>query len=67
VFSTTWGPYLLAPDATESIDKQEYYVSKFGEARTAMMQQRLAALGEQEGIKFKFGGRTGNTRDSHSK
>lgn len=29
------------------------------------MQERLAQIGAQEGIAFKFGGRTGNTRDSH--
>jgi predicted DsbA family dithiol-disulfide isomerase len=30
-----------------------------------MMQQRLSAIGEAEGIHFKYGGRTGRTRDSH--
>lgn len=30
-----------------------------------MMQQRLSQLGKTEGINFKFGGKTGNTRDSH--
>lgn len=29
------------------------------------MFDRLAGIGQQEGISFKFGGRTGNTRDSH--
>lgn len=29
------------------------------------MQARLAQLGRAEGIEFAFGGRTGNTRDSH--
>lgn len=30
-----------------------------------MMQERLAQLGKSDGIDFKFGGKTGNTRDSH--
>ncbi|KAF2876610.1 thioredoxin-like protein [Massariosphaeria phaeospora] len=64
-FSTTWYPFYLNPDAPKSVDKEAYYKSKFGEARTQMMFQRLAALGQAEDINFKFGGKTGNTRDSH--
>lgn len=64
-FSITWYPFYLNPDAPKSIDKQEFYRSKFGEARSQMMFERLASLGRAEGINFKFGGRTGNTRDSH--
>ncbi|KAF2108320.1 thioredoxin-like protein [Lophiotrema nucula] len=64
-FSTTWFPFYLNPDAPKSIDKTAYYKSKFGEARTEAIFQRLGALGKDEGINFKFGGRTGNTRDSH--
>jgi len=30
-----------------------------------MMFQRLSAVGESVGIQFKYGGKTGNTRDSH--
>jgi predicted DsbA family dithiol-disulfide isomerase len=30
-----------------------------------MILERLSAIGKEEGINFKFGGRTGNTRDSH--
>lgn len=30
-----------------------------------MMQKHLAAIGKSVGIDFKYGGRTGNTRDSH--
>jgi len=65
-FSTNWFPFYLNPDAPKtSIDKTNYYKSKFGEERTVAMFQRLSALGEVEGIKFKYGGKTGNTRDSH--
>lgn len=65
IFSTSWFPFYLDPSAPKSIDKQERYESKFGKERTAMMQQRLSQIGKAEGIIFKYGGRTGNTRDSH--
>ncbi|KAK0334079.1 hypothetical protein LTR91_018930 [Friedmanniomyces endolithicus] len=64
-FTTTWHAYYLNPDAPRSIDKQAYYVRKFGAQRTAVMQGHLARLGREVGIEFAFGGRTGNTRDSH--
>jgi predicted DsbA family dithiol-disulfide isomerase len=41
------------------------YIKKFGKERTATINQMLAKVGQDEGIKFKFGGKTGNTRDSH--
>ncbi|EOD46754.1 putative dsba oxidoreductase protein [Neofusicoccum parvum UCRNP2] len=65
-FSTTWYPFYLDPTApTPGEDKQARYARRFGAERTALMQQRLAQIGAAEGIYFKFGGRTGNTRDSH--
>jgi predicted DsbA family dithiol-disulfide isomerase len=64
-FSTNWFPFYLDPSAPKSIDKQERYESKFGKERTTMMQERLSEIGRVEGINFKYGGRTGNTRDSH--
>lgn len=65
-FSTTWAPFYLNPDAPkQSTDKQAMYESKFGAARTHMMQQRLSHIGRQVGINFAYGGKTGNTRDSH--
>lgn len=64
-FETTWYPFYLNPDAPRSIDKQEYYERKFGPQRTQVMQGHLARLGKQVGIDFAFGGKTGNTRDSH--
>ena len=41
------------------------FISKFGSERAAMIQQRLEGVGNENGIKFSFGGKTGNTRDSH--
>ncbi|KAF2853656.1 thioredoxin-like protein [Plenodomus tracheiphilus IPT5] len=64
-FSTNWFPYYLQPDAGKSVDKQAMYESKFGKERVVMMHQRLSEIGRQEGINFKYGGNTGNTRDSH--
>jgi len=65
-FSTTWMPFYLNPGAPkQGVDKTAYYKAKFGEERTAMMFERLAQTGKEAGIKFKFGGKTGNTRDSH--
>lgn len=65
-FDVVWKPYYLNPDAPKvGTDKAELYIAKFGAGRVSMMQQRLASIGESEGIHFKFGGKTGNTRDSH--
>ncbi|KAF2008507.1 thioredoxin-like protein [Aaosphaeria arxii CBS 175.79] len=65
-FTTTWFPFYLDPTAPrQSVEKRERYIEKFGPARVDMMFDRLAQLGKLEGIDFKFGGRTGNTRDSH--
>jgi predicted DsbA family dithiol-disulfide isomerase len=64
-FSTNWFPFYLNPDAPKSVDKQQMYESKFGKERTTMMQERLSQIGKAEGINFKYGGNTGNTRDSH--
>ena len=65
-FAVSWHPYYLNPAAPAAgVAKQEYYVDKFGAERTALMQQRLGAVGRAVGIDFRFGGRTGRTRDSH--
>ncbi|KAK4690779.1 hypothetical protein P7C71_g6090, partial [Lecanoromycetidae sp. Uapishka_2] len=65
-FSTTWYPFYLNPHAPKTgIDKQEFYKSKFGEEKTLMIFDRLSAVGKDVGIEFSFGGKTGNTRDSH--
>ncbi|RPA99997.1 DSBA oxidoreductase [Choiromyces venosus 120613-1] len=65
-FSISWKPYYLNPAAPKTgIDKIEFYKSKFGDDRAAMIFARLAAVGKDVGIDFKFGGKTGNTRDSH--
>ncbi|KAG9555658.1 thioredoxin-like protein, partial [Aureobasidium melanogenum] len=65
-FTTTWFPFYLNPDAPkQSRDKQTIYVEKFGEQRVKMMQARLSEIGHELGINFAYGGKAGNTRDSH--
>ncbi|KAL9021573.1 MAG: hypothetical protein Q9185_001221 [Variospora sp. 1 TL-2023] len=65
-FTTTWYPFYLVPDAPKpGVDKRQYFAAKFGPERTSMMFNRLTSIGKPLGIDFKFGGKTGNTRDSH--
>jgi predicted DsbA family dithiol-disulfide isomerase len=65
-FSTTWKPFYLDPTAPKiSIEKSVRFAQKFGPGRTEAIFQRLAGVGKSVGIEFKFGGKTGNTRDSH--
>ncbi|KAK6509541.1 hypothetical protein TWF481_004280 [Arthrobotrys musiformis] len=65
-FEIKWHPYYLNPSAPKvGVDKQKVFEEKFGRDRVAMMHRRLAGVGLQDGIKFAFGGKTGNTRKSH--
>lgn len=65
-FTITWYPYYLDPNApTVGVDKRAFYKSRFGESQSAMMFARMEALGKAVGINFRFGGKTGATRDSH--
>lgn len=47
------------------MDKQELYKSKFGEQRAVQIFERVKQAAADVGIKMSFGGRTGNTRNSH--
>jgi predicted DsbA family dithiol-disulfide isomerase len=66
-FDVEWKPFYLNPDAPRpGVDKQKYYEDKFGGGPVIKaMQERLSGIGKQNGIHFKFGGKIGNTRDSH--
>ena len=65
-FITTWLPFYLNPTAPKiGVDKLSYYKSRFGEEKASMITERLTAVGKDAGIDFSFGGKTGNTRDSH--
>ncbi|KAI5819048.1 thioredoxin-like protein [Pyronema omphalodes] len=64
-FDIEWHPYQLNPHAPPvSREKREVYEEKFpGQAEAIFA--RLGAAGAENGIKFSFNGKTGNTRDSH--
>jgi len=65
-FNITWKPFYLNPAAPKiGINKKSYYNQKFGPDHTEVIFARLAQVGASAGITFKFGGKTGNTRDSH--
>ncbi|KAL7765266.1 hypothetical protein ACKLNR_003182 [Fusarium oxysporum f. sp. zingiberi] len=68
-FDISYKPFQLAPDwargPASSISKEKFYLEKFGRDRVVKMQQHLKGVGESLGIDFKFGGQTGNSRDSH--
>ena len=65
-FTINWLPFYLNPAASKvGVDKRSTYNAKFGEERTAMIFQRLTAVGKTVGINFNYGGKTGATRNSH--
>ena len=66
-FIVDWHPFQLNPHFPPgySLDKQEYYLSKYGAARTNQIHESLNAYGQPLGINFKFGGMTGSSFDSH--
>mmetsp|Transcript_17205 Transcript_17205/g.66959 ORF Transcript_17205/g.66959 Transcript_17205/m.66959 type:complete len:169 (+) Transcript_17205:245-751(+) len=47
------------------MDKVELYNMKFGPDRVKRMLPQMIATGKGEGINFSYGGRIGNTEDSH--
>ncbi|PYI04238.1 thioredoxin [Aspergillus sclerotiicarbonarius CBS 121057] len=66
-FTLNWHAFYLNPASPSfpGLDKAEFYKSKFGPDRATAIFSRLAAVGQADGIAFSFGGRTGNTRESH--
>ncbi|KAL8668077.1 MAG: hypothetical protein Q9202_000055 [Teloschistes flavicans] len=65
-FSITWHPFYLNPTLPKGgIDKRQFFDERFGADRTPMMYARMSGIGKSLGIEFKYGGKTGNTRDSH--
>lgn len=47
------------------MDKREHYTNRFSADWVVAMQEHMGRVGRASGIAFAFGGRTGNTRDSH--
>ncbi|KAJ1727029.1 hypothetical protein LPJ61_004805 [Coemansia biformis] len=62
--SLEYMPYQLDPGMGRGIDKLEMYQEKFG-SRASGIFERLAAVGREDGIELKFGGKVSNTLDSH--
>ena len=64
----TWRPFELNPDMpAEGIERRIYRANKFGEARSAELDLRMADTGREVGIAFAFDRmqRTPNTRLAH--
>jgi predicted DsbA family dithiol-disulfide isomerase len=53
------------PNNYIGVDKTRSYQNKFGNERADLIFERLINAGREVGINFNFGGKTGNTRDSH--
>jgi predicted DsbA family dithiol-disulfide isomerase len=66
-FTVRFKPFQLHPELPRGISrpKSTVYAEKFGGDRMAMIFGHLAKVGEPLGIRFKFGGNLGSTRDSH--
>ncbi|KAJ2705408.1 hypothetical protein FB645_002488 [Coemansia sp. IMI 203386] len=62
--SVDYMPYQLDSDMGDGLSKEEVYKKKFGD-RISAMHERLAAVGKEENIDFKFGGNMSNTLNSH--
>ncbi|PWY76056.1 thioredoxin-like protein [Aspergillus sclerotioniger CBS 115572] len=62
----TWKPYFLDPDAPiQSIPYIDRMTQKLGAEKVAPSQAHLQRLGVPDGIRFRFGGRIGNTLRAH--
>eukprot|EP00397_Hematodinium_sp_SG-2012_P046831 GEMP01053039.1.p1 GENE.GEMP01053039.1~~GEMP01053039.1.p1 ORF type:complete len:177 (+),score=56.00 GEMP01053039.1:137-667(+) len=65
-FAITWLPFQLDPTKSkQGTDKMESYEKKFGAARMNQMIPQMMVTGRQDGIEFSYGGKIGNTFDSH--
>ena len=64
-FIISWHPFYLDPTVKQTEGKRARYERKFGKSRFEQMIPHMEAVGQAEGITFKYGGMIGNTRDSH--
>ena len=53
------------PFPVPSRPRQEMYAEKFGAERAAMIHRNMAQVSKAEGLNFKFGGMTGDSRNGH--
>jgi len=75
-FNLTYLPFYLNPPSQvsnpsepafpiPSRPRQEYYAAKFGAARATQIFSMLSSVASDEGLSFKFGGKTGPSRNGH--
>ncbi|KAJ3415852.1 hypothetical protein HDV05_003916 [Chytridiales sp. JEL 0842] len=65
-FTFKYKPYMLDPSLpSPGVDKMTRYKEKFGGDRFKMMLPHMQKVGEAYGIKFSYGGKVGNTLNSH--
>lgn len=68
-FSINWHAFQLNPQFPRgdgvSVSKRDYYNQKFGPGGADAVTQRVGQAARSAGIEMSFGGRTGNTFDSH--
>ncbi|KAH7111154.1 thioredoxin-like protein [Dactylonectria estremocensis] len=48
-----------------SVSKEQFFAERFGKERSETIHEYIKNVGKAVGIDFKFGGRTGNSWDSH--
>ncbi|KAK3316131.1 hypothetical protein B0H66DRAFT_478352, partial [Apodospora peruviana] len=66
VFDIAWRPFILWPNmAISAYDKLSPIVKMFGPVRAPGVFERLEANGLEQGIRFQWRGRMGNSIDSH--
>jgi predicted DsbA family dithiol-disulfide isomerase len=65
-FEINWEPFLLDPDGPrKGITLEDYISSKYGPGMLSRIEESQEAIGRENGIVFKKGGKVGSTKDSH--
>jgi len=66
-FDVLWRPFQLNANALKGkgVNKMDMYLEKFGKARCDAMLPQMIQTGLSVGIRFSYGGFTGNTFNSH--
>lgn len=72
-FSLSYVPFYLNPPSraegsffptgSSSVDRRQYYATKFGPERAEQIFRTLGQVAKAEGLDFKFGGKTGSSRN----
>lgn len=65
VQATTGSGPAPPPFPIPSIDRRSYYASKFGPQRAKQIEATMIQTSHAEGLDFKFGGKTGPSRNGH--